>query len=212
MSAKVACDAKNIYFYVRTQDALTPHTASNWMQLLIDADLNPKTGWNGYDFVVNSRVISATTTTLKRLPDGRTWPVHYRAAGSELAVTVPRALLGLTNTYKTTFDFHWVDNAPVGGDPKQIADWWYVGDSAPDGRLQLPLRQYHPALNREGNPYDQYNSLPPRRDRPACRRVRQRRSYANSRRTASARRRDAGDAARGAAPASPDAAHRPCHL
>jgi len=134
-SAKVACDAKNIYFYVQTQDALTPHTGLNWMQLLIDADLNPRTGWNGYDFVVNSRVINASMTTLKRLSDGKTWPVHYHAAGSEMVVTLPRALLGLTDTHKTTFDFHWVDNASVGGDPKHIADWWYVGDSAPDGRF-----------------------------------------------------------------------------
>jgi len=135
VSAKVACDAKNVYFYVHTQDSLTPYTDRNWMQLLINADLNPKTGWNGYDFVINSRVLSATTTTLKRLSDGKTWPVRYHATGNEMTVTVPRALLGLTDTHRTTFDFHWVDNAPVGGDPKQIADWWYVGDSAPDGRF-----------------------------------------------------------------------------
>ncbi len=134
-SAKVACDAKNVYFYVHTQDALTPYTGKDWMQLLIDADQNPKTGWNGYDYVVNSQVINASTTTLKRLPDGKTWPVHYHAAGNEMTIIVPRALLGLTNLAKTAFDFHWVDNAPVGGGPKQIADWWYVGDSAPDGRF-----------------------------------------------------------------------------
>jgi len=134
-AAKVACDAKNIYFYVRVQNALTPFTGPNWMQLLIDADENPRTGWNGYDYVVNSRVTNRSMTTLKRLSDGKVWPVHYRAAGSEIQVTVPRALLGLTHAKRTTFDFHWIDNAPVGGDPKQIADWWYVGDSAPDGRF-----------------------------------------------------------------------------
>ena len=134
-SAKVACDAKNIYFYVQTQDALTPRTDPNWMQLLIDADRNPNTGWNGYDFVVNSRVINGSTTTLKRLSDGRTWPIRYRAVGHEMTVTIPRTLLGMMDLAKTTFDFHWVDNAPVGGAPKRIADWWYVGDSAPDGRF-----------------------------------------------------------------------------
>ena len=135
VSAKVACNARNIYFYVRTQSALTPCTGKDWMQLLIDADLNPKTGWNGYDFVVNSRVIDGSTTTLKRLSDGRTWPVHYHAAGNEMVVTIPRAQTGLTDTARTTFDFHWVDNTPVGGDPAKIADWWYLGDSAPDGRF-----------------------------------------------------------------------------
>jgi len=132
-AAKVACDAKNITFYVHTNKPLTPATAPHWMQLAIDADHNPQTGWNGYDFVLNSRVLSADTTTLKRLKDGKTWPVHYRALGRDLMVVVPRALLGLTNLNKTTFDFHWVDNCPVGSGA--VAAWWYEGDSAPDGRF-----------------------------------------------------------------------------
>ena len=135
VAAKVATDARNVYFYVRSQSPLTPSMGPNWMQLLIDSDRNPKTGWNGYDFVINSRVISSKVTTLKRLSDGKVWPVFYRAIGNEMQITIPRALLGLTNKGRTDFEFHWVDNAPVGGDPKVIADWWYVGDSAPDGRF-----------------------------------------------------------------------------
>jgi len=105
------------------------------MQLLIDTDRNPKTGWNGYDYTINSRVLSSKLTMLKRLADGKTRPVAYRALGAEMQITVPRTLLGLSATSRTEFDFHRVDNAPVGGDPKRIADWWYVGDSAPDGRF-----------------------------------------------------------------------------
>ncbi len=133
--AKAACDAKNIYFYVRTSSALTSCTGKNWMQLLIDADQNPRTGWNGYDYAVNSRVLSATQTTLRRLSDGKIWPVSYQVRGSEIQVTLPRALLGLTDLHRTSFDFHWADNVPVGGDPKTIAGWWYAGSSAPDGRF-----------------------------------------------------------------------------
>ena len=125
-SARVACDADNIYFYAHTHDALTPSTGRNWMQLLIDADLNPKTGWNGYDFVVSKG-------RLKRFRDGKTWPVSVRAAGNQMTVAIPRTLLGLNTLQKTTFDFHWIDNVPVGGG--NIASWWYVGDSAPDGRF-----------------------------------------------------------------------------
>jgi len=105
-SARVACDAKNVYFCVHTRAAPTSPTGKDWMQLLIDADLDPKTGWNGYDFVVNCRVISGTLTTLKRLSDGKSWLVRYRAAGNEMAVTVPRTLLGLTGLARTAFDFH----------------------------------------------------------------------------------------------------------
>lgn len=133
VSAKVACDAKNIYFYVHTQEKLTPHTDLNWMQLLIDSDQDAKTGWHGYDFVVNSKVVSAAQTTLRRLSDGKTWPVAYRVYGDEMMIVIPRPLIGQANLNETAFDFHWADNVPVGsGD---IADWWYDGDSAPDGRF-----------------------------------------------------------------------------
>jgi hypothetical protein len=132
-SAKVACDARNVYFYVHAKDALTPHTDPNWMHLLIDADRNPATGWNGYDFVVNGRVIDAGTTTLRRFSDGREWRVPYRAVGNEMQIAIPRALLALREGRSVAFDFHWADNVAVGsGSP---ADWWYNGDSAPDGRF-----------------------------------------------------------------------------
>ena len=134
-SAKVACDTKNIYFYVHTEAALTPFTDPHWMQLLIDADQNPQTGWSGYDYVVNAQMINSSLTTLKRLSDNKVWQVHYHAAANEMMIAIPRALLGLTNPKQTAFDFHWADNVPVGGDPKQIVDWWYQGDSAPDGRF-----------------------------------------------------------------------------
>ena len=109
------------------------------MQLLIDADQNPATGWNGYDFIVNSPVLSARQTTLKRFSDGKTWPLAYRAIGNELVLTVPRKLLGLTNPAHTGFDFHWVDNAAA-GPGADIARWWYDGDSAPDGRFNYRYR------------------------------------------------------------------------
>ena len=139
-SSRVACDARNIYFTVHTQAPLTPSTGPHWMQLLIDSDQNPRTGWNGYDFVVSSRVISPGMTTLKRLSDGKSWPVPMRVAGNDLMFALPRTLLALRNLSVTTFDFHWADNVLVGGDPKRIADWWYQGDSAPNGRFNYRYR------------------------------------------------------------------------
>jgi hypothetical protein len=133
ISAKAACDADSLYFYVRTAGPLTKFTDPNWMQLLIDADRNEKTGWKGYDYVVNRTVRTATKTTLTRLSDGKIWEIPYRATKDQLTVTIPRKLLGLSKTQQTRFDYHWIDNVRVGsGDP---ADWWYNGDSAPDGRF-----------------------------------------------------------------------------
>ena len=49
------------YFYAETKDPLTPHTGTNWMLLLIDADQNPDTGWYGYDYLINKRVVDRNT-------------------------------------------------------------------------------------------------------------------------------------------------------
>jgi hypothetical protein len=139
--AKVACDAKNVYFYARTVQPLTAHTAPHWMQLLVDSDRNPATGWHGYDYAITGPVLNADTTTLRRFSDGKTWPVHYRATGSQLEIVVPRRLLGLTNTQNTAFNFHWIDNVAVGpGGGEDPSQWWYDGDSAPDGRFNFQYR------------------------------------------------------------------------
>ena len=133
VEAKVVNDVQTVWFYVRTQDKLTPFSDLNWMSLLIDADSSAQTGWNGYDFVVNHPVIDASTTTFRRLTDDRTWQVKYRMKGNEMVIAVPRVLLGLTDPKRLTFDFHWADNVPI--KTGNVADWWYLGDNAPDGRL-----------------------------------------------------------------------------
>lgn len=140
VTAKVARDAKFVYFYAQTQAALSPRTGPHWMQLLLDADQNARTGWGGYDFIIADHPTDARTTTLRRLSDGKTWRIEYRATGRELMLAVPRVLLG------RAFDFHWADNAPVGGDMQRL---WMDGDSAPNGRFNYrcafaPTRKMRP--------------------------------------------------------------------
>jgi hypothetical protein len=108
------------------------------MHLLIDIDRNPATGWNGYDYEVNGRVLDGSTTTIKRLPGGHASSVMYFKKSRELVIFVPRALLGLRGARKVEFDFHWTDNRDAG--TGEIADWWYFGDSAPDGRFNYAYR------------------------------------------------------------------------
>jgi hypothetical protein len=129
---KVACDKTYVYFYVRTFAPITPFTGKNWMQLLINSDQNYATGWNGYKYVVNAAVHGAHETTLTRLADKKTWNIPYHLAGNEMMLRIPRALIGQSDVTRTSFDFHWVDNCPVGGD---IHDFWIYGDSAPNGRF-----------------------------------------------------------------------------
>lgn len=138
VTCKVAVDKEKVYFYAETKGALTPHTGANWMLLFIDADRNPKTGWFGYDYLLNRSVVDAKTTTLMRYdpksPD-KPWvevaKVGYRYKGNALEVAVPRKLLGLTGK-KFTFDFHWADNP---ADLKDQISLCVNGDSAPNRRF-----------------------------------------------------------------------------
>jgi hypothetical protein len=138
ITSKVAVDRDTVYFYVETQDALTPHTGTNWMLLLIDADQNPKTGWYGYDYLINRRVIDDMTTTIQRYDtnaSGGSWVeaarLKYRYSGKALEMAVPRKLLGLKGD-AFTFDFHWCDNPTDLKDPISLCT---SGDSAPNRRF-----------------------------------------------------------------------------
>jgi len=132
---KVARDATHIYFYVQTQDTLTSRTDPNWMWLLIDADQNPKTGWEGYDFIVN-RTMDGKEAWLERNMGGWKWEkaakVQLKVEGSELMLAVSRAAMGLAKGAELSLDFKWWDNPQRPGD---IMDTYLSGDVAPDGRF-----------------------------------------------------------------------------
>ena len=138
VTAKVAVDSNNVYFYAETADALTSSTGKNWMLLLIDADRNSNTGWYGYDYLIDYSVIDRKTTTLMRYEPGtpggpwvKVATLNYRYKGNALEIEVPRKLLGLEND-KFTFDFHWADNPTDLKDPISLC---ISGDSAPDRRF-----------------------------------------------------------------------------
>ncbi|HZZ41298.1 MAG TPA: hypothetical protein VFE58_00035 [Tepidisphaeraceae bacterium] len=138
VTCKVAFDAENVYFYVETNEPLTPHTGNNWMMLLIDADKNSKTGWFGYDFLINQKIIDDKTTTLMRYdPTSRDHPwveqakLNYRYRGKMLELSVPRKMLNL-GADAATFDFKWADNPTDLKDPISLCT---SGDTAPNRRF-----------------------------------------------------------------------------
>ena len=138
ITSKVAVDRDTVYFYVETKDPLTPHTGTNWMLLLVDADQNPNTGWYGYDYLINLRVIDDKTTTIQRYApnaSGGSWVevarLKYRYSGKALEMAVPRKLLGLKGDV-FSFDFHWCDNPIDLKDPISLCT---SGDSAPNRRF-----------------------------------------------------------------------------
>lgn len=133
VTLKVARDASTVWFYAETKDDLTPSSDPNWMLLFIDADQDKNTGWEGYDLVINSRMINQKNTTLTRLnTDGSTGQVSeipYRNEDNKLMLAVPRALLAKNG--KLAFDFHWADNLQKLGD---INEFFQNGDNAPERR------------------------------------------------------------------------------
>ncbi len=137
VALKVARDRKNIYFYARTKEAISKPTGQCWMMLLIDADRNHATGWEGYDFVINRTRRNATTGVLERNDGGWKWrsvcDAKYVVRGNEMHLSVPRATVGLGVEKGTMrFDFKWADNVPESGD---IMDFIGNGDVAPNGRF-----------------------------------------------------------------------------
>jgi len=137
-TAKVSADKDNVYFYVSTSAPLTAPTDPAWMLLFIDADNNPKTGWLGYDFVINRSNVRPGVTTLEcNDGGGYHWKsvadVQFRAVGNELELAIPRAALGITSP-SFTLDFKWADNIQQSGD---WSDFTLNGDAAPNDRFNF---------------------------------------------------------------------------
>ena len=136
VESRATYDTDNIYFYVKTTQALTPSTDPNWMLLYIDVDRNKGTGWEGYDYLVNLGVKSSTETTLKQW-DGKNWsnevPIPYTLTGKEMELSLPRTAV-LMDKSTPEFYFHWSDNAQQ---LDSISGFFTDGESAPDRRFNF---------------------------------------------------------------------------
>ncbi|HXK94158.1 MAG: hypothetical protein HPY51_01325 [Candidatus Omnitrophica bacterium] len=131
--AKAAYDETNLFFFAQTLNSITPRTDPHWMLLLLDTDQNARTGWLGYDYVVNLEVPSDTETTIHAWRDGSWEPVGrsaYQVNGNGLELSIPRSLIG-QNQKTPAFDFHWADNIQGFTDVSELG---VNGDSAPNRR------------------------------------------------------------------------------
>jgi hypothetical protein len=138
VTCKVSVSQSTINFYAETDQLLTPSSGKNWMMLFIDVDQNSNTGWYGYDFMINKKVIDNKTTALMRYDakaPGDHWVevarINYRYKGNQLEIAVPKSLLKLKGN-ALSFDFHWNDNAGTLLDPISLST---SGDSAPNRRF-----------------------------------------------------------------------------
>jgi hypothetical protein len=135
-SCKVARDERFVYFYASTREPITPHTDPGWMMLFINSDRDHRTGWEGYDFVVNRKVLTNATTLLERSRSRWNWEpvteVRYKVRGNEIEIAVSRSALGFDTNKPLRFDFKWADNTAISGD---IMEFYTDGDVAPNGRF-----------------------------------------------------------------------------
>jgi hypothetical protein len=132
VAAKVSWDKSTAWFYVRTREPITAPGGTNWMLLFLDTDADVKTGWLGYDFVVNR----AGAGTLERSSgSGFSWfpagKVKWQVRGNELELAIPWKSLGLKSP-PPTLDYQWADNCIAAGD---WTDFTLNGDAAPNDRF-----------------------------------------------------------------------------
>ena len=132
--AKVSKDAENLYFLAECAANITEQTGKDWMKLYIDTDRNRPTGWEGYDYVINSPVAGDISRLSADGTAEKIGTAEFKVSGEKLSVKVPRAILGLSG--ELNFEFKWVDNAS--GD---ILNLYVDGNSAPMGRFNYVYTQ-----------------------------------------------------------------------
>jgi hypothetical protein len=137
--AHVSPSKESVAFHVTCAAPISAAMDPCWMRLYIDADLNSKTGWNGYDFIVNRNAPTAAGLSLHLIKDGKSTElprIPYSVKGTDLELSLPRALFG--SAPLLSFDFKWADNQQKDGDVTEFA---LHGDSAPDRRFNYRYDQ-----------------------------------------------------------------------
>ena len=160
VAAKVATDSKNVHFYVETKDNLTMFdTKSSWMQLYVDVDSSAKTGWYGYDYIINYQAKDHFTTTVAKCTSNLglfkfevVGEVSYQVKGNQMMITVPMELLGIEGYKEICMQFKWADSTTT---YDEMEDFYIDGDCAPLGRMNYVYQNYIPGVSEITYPEDE---------------------------------------------------------
>lgn len=126
---KVAEDAKYLYFYADTAEALTAPDDGAWMTLFINT-----CGKEGYDFCINRQSPKDGKTKIEAIKNASfesCGEAEIRFAQNRLMLKVPKTALGFAAGKRAAFSFKWADNCI----PGDVYSFYTRGDSAPYGRL-----------------------------------------------------------------------------
>lgn len=134
VSAKVSQDADYLYFMVNTAENIIVDDGANWMNLYIDLDNNPATGWEGFDLALN-RARDGHYVAVESLKDG--WAgAHigqalYTVNGNQMVIRLAKATVGVSG-HISNLCFKWADNSTLDGNIMEFMD---LGDTAPNDRF-----------------------------------------------------------------------------
>ena len=138
---KVAHDADNVYFYVRTREPIVFNMFTKWMNLYIGVAGRPYAPhWHGYHYLINDIVLDGCATFVQKCLGGYRWGdntrIRYQKDGNQMMIEVPRKSLGLD---QDGFELHfqWADHT---GKEETIEEFYLHGDAAPYGRFSFIYR------------------------------------------------------------------------
>ena len=134
--SKVTKDANNLYFYVKTMDALSDfNTSKYWMRLLLNTDTCYTTGWGGYDYMIYKDASSGKYSLMKNVNNQFEWEtlttIDYKVSGNEMQLSIPKSALQMVQD--CDIDFKWADN--ITDNNPDIMTFISDGDVAPNGRF-----------------------------------------------------------------------------
>lgn len=134
---KVATDLDHIYFYVETEENMTPCTDEDWMQLFISINDSGQPSWEGFHWKVENYSHDSGTASLEKCGGGWKWSavgnVSFAVSGNSMEIAIPLADLEINDVRDFSVDFKWIDNSVSDGD---ICECMSDGDSAPDSRFR----------------------------------------------------------------------------
>ncbi len=135
-TAKVSQDDTHIYFYISTATPLITVDDPYWMNLYIDTDANPATGWEGFDFILN-RARTDKHVLVEAFAEDQWFTSVYGEAAytlgeNHMVISVEKKLLGLPEGEVVSLHFKWADNARIEND---IMRFMTEGDCAPNDRF-----------------------------------------------------------------------------
>lgn len=139
-TAKVTQDDAYLYFHITTVRELVTTDDASWMNLYLDIDNDPSTGWEGYDFLLNRSRDGAAVSVERFVDNG--W--RFETAGSaeyllgenSLTIKVAKNILqkAAPDANFKRFAFKWADGSVTDGDVMRFMD---LGDTAPNDRFRF---------------------------------------------------------------------------